>query len=170
MKISASQKENASKYTAGRDDVQQAVVTNTCCPVSPERIRSYYDGPTSSVRSSRQYPNFSVPTCVKTARIQNTKYPTTPFNLPRQLSFDNEHTNVSYNKSKQSPSYNALASKNWTVFTTTWSNYQSTPAGSRHIVEIDKHEIYPLYTTYPQSDSCVYAVSDKKRRILDESG
>jgi len=78
MKISASQNEDASKYTAGRDDAQQAVVINTCCPVSPERFRSYYDGPTSSVRSSRQYAIFSVPTCVTTARIQNTKYPTTP--------------------------------------------------------------------------------------------
>jgi len=95
MKMTASQRENSSKFTAVRDDAQQAVFTNTCCPVSTECIRSYYDGPTSSVRSSRQYPNISVPTCVTTAKIQNTKYPTTPFNWPKQLSFDDEHTNVS---------------------------------------------------------------------------
>jgi len=143
--------------TAGRDDAPQAGIATTPCPTLPECIRPYYD-----VRSSGQYPNISVPTCVTTTRIQNTKYPTTPFNWPRQPSFDDEHTNVYYNKFEQSPLYNTLATKNWTVVTTTWSNAQSTPVLARPIVEIDKPEKYPVYTLYPRPDPRVYALLVRK--------
>jgi len=75
MKITASQKENARKYTACRDDAPQAVITTVTCLATPERIRSYFD-----VSSLGQYSNISVSSCVATTRIQNTRYPTTPFN------------------------------------------------------------------------------------------
>jgi len=91
IKITASQRGNTSKYTTDRDDAQQSVIATVTCPATPERIRSYYD-----VRSSGQYPNISVPSCIATTRVQNTRYPTMPFNWQRQLSFDDDHTNVSY--------------------------------------------------------------------------
>jgi len=79
MKITASQRKNASKYTAGRDDAPKAAIDTVTYPATPERIRSYYD-----VRSSGQYPNIIVLSCVATTRVQDTKYLITPFNWPRQ--------------------------------------------------------------------------------------
>jgi len=63
------------------------------------------------------------------------------------------------------------------VVTTTWSNALSTPVGVKSIVEIDKPEKYSVYTPYPHpgsrrtsSDPCIYAVSERGRLILNESG
>jgi len=67
-----------------------SVIATVTCPATPECIRSYYD-----VRSSGQYPNISVPSCVVTTRVQNTRYPTMPFIWPIQPSFEDDHTNVS---------------------------------------------------------------------------
>jgi len=163
MKLTAMQRktvsmlEALSSRSASRDDAPQAKDATAPCPATPERIRSYYD-----VRSSGQYPNISVLSCVATTRVQSRKYPTTPIYWLRQPSYDDDHSNVSYNKTEQSPLYNTLATKNWTVVTTTWSNTQSTPVGIRSFVEIDKQEKSPVYTPYPRTDPCVYAVQREK--------
>jgi len=160
MKITASQRKNACNNTAGRDAPPQAVITTVTCHTTPERIRSCYD-----VRSSGPYPNISVPSCVATTRVQDTKNSITPFNWPRQPSFDDDHTNVSCSKSQQSPLYNTLFTKNWTLVITTWSSAQSTPVRIRSFVGNDKHEKYPVYTPYPRADRSVYAVLEKEKQI-----
>jgi len=92
-----------------------------------------------------------------------------PLSWPRQPSFDEEHTNVNYNKHEQSL-YKPLTTKYRDVVTTTWSNSQPTSVGMKTIVEIDKPEKYSVYTPYPHarfirglSDPCVYAVSERER-------
>jgi len=141
------QRENASmlnalnSHTASRNDAPQATINTASCPASPERVRSYYD-----VKSSRQYPNISVPCCIATTRVQNTKYPTTPFNWPRQPSFDEYHSTISHSKNEQSLTYPTLATKNWSVVTTTWSNTQSTPVCLRDVVGFDIQRKSKVYT------------------------
>jgi len=56
------------------------------------------------------------------------------------------------------------------VVTITWSNVQSTPVGVLSFVGIDKQEKSPVYTPYPRTDPCVYAVLEKERQILNENG
>jgi len=70
----ASMQKTLNAHTAIGDDAQQTIISTASCPASLECIRSYYD-----VRTSGQYPNISTPSCVTTTRVQNTKYPTTPF-------------------------------------------------------------------------------------------
>jgi len=92
-----------------------------------------------------------------------------PSRWPKQQLFD-DHSNVSYIKTEQSPVYDTLATKNWTVVTTTWSNTQSTPIGLQDLIGADRQERSIVYTPYPRSDPCVYAVSEKERHIFKESG
>jgi len=86
MKFSESQRENTNKHTTDRDDAKQSVITTDTCPATPERIRSYYE-----VKASKENPNINVPSCVSTTRVQSTRYQITPFNRPKQLSFDDDH-------------------------------------------------------------------------------
>jgi len=80
IKFTAMQRETTSTqntlraHTAIRDDAPQPAPKTTSCTASPERIRTYYD-----VRSSGQYPNISVPSCVATTRVPDTKYPITDY-------------------------------------------------------------------------------------------
>jgi len=98
MRLTAFQKEIASMptasklRTASRCELPQGVpMKNTAtCPASPELIRSYYD-----VRSSGQYPDISVLSCVTNTKIQSTNYPITPTSWPKQPLFC-DHSNVSY--------------------------------------------------------------------------
>jgi len=131
--------------------------TTAPCTATPECIMSYYD-----VRSPGQYTNNNVPSCVATTLVQSNNYPGIPSSWPKQKLFD-DHSNVSYIKKKQSPVYGKLATKNWTVVTTTWSYTQSTPIGQRAIVDRDMQERSIVYTPYPRSDPCVYAVSERER-------
>jgi len=145
-------KPTASKWhTTSREPTPQAVLATATCPATPEGIWSYY------VRSSGQYPNISVPSCVVITKIQSTNYPTITINWLRQPSFD-DNSQISYIKKKQS-----LLTKNWTAVTTTYSNPQSTPLGQWNIVVIDKQEKSRVYTPYPRSNPCVYAISERER-------
>jgi len=154
----ASEKPTTSKLrTASRDKIPQAVHMTATCPASPEYVRSYYD-----VRSSGQYLNISVPSCVATTRIQSTNYPTTPINWLRQSSVD-DHSNVSYIKKKQSPLYDTLATKNWTVVTTTtYSNPQSIPVGPRDVVVHGKQEKL-LFTHLIHNQILVYTSFQREK-------
>jgi len=125
MRLTAIKKETASKTTASQGLTASMCTlpqglhlkTTATCPASPEHIRLYYD-----VRSSRQYPHISVPSCIATTRIQSTNYPSAPSSWPKQQLFD-DHSNVIYVEKEQSPVYDTLATKNWTVVTTTWSTH-----------------------------------------------
>jgi len=82
IQLEQARKPTASKlHTASREPTPQAALATATCPATPERNRSYYD-----VKSSGQYPNITVPSCVATTRIQNTNYPTTPI-----IGLDNHH-------------------------------------------------------------------------------
>jgi len=133
--LEQARKPTASKlHAASKESTPQAVLVTASCPATPERIRLYYD-----VKPSGQYPNVNVPSCVATTRIQNTNYPTTPINWLRQPYF-NDNSQISYADKEQSPFYDTLATKNWTVVTTTYSNSQFTPIGRQGVVEIDTSE------------------------------
>jgi len=87
MKLTSSQRENPCKKNASSvstvsiSTLPQGVHPKTTapCPATPERIRSYYD-----VRSSGQYANNYVPSCVATTCVQSTNYHSVPSSWPKQ--------------------------------------------------------------------------------------
>jgi len=132
------------------------------CHATPERIESYYN----VAHVSQQFRS-NVLTCIATTRIQNTLYPILSSYGPKQQLFGDSNTNVSYINTEQSPCYDTLATKNWTVVTTTFSNSQFTPIGSKNFVEVDRQRKPIIYSHYPRSDLSVYAVSERGTNITN---